>query len=421
MNTKSIKKLSIALLLSLAAAFGLAACNSSESTSSSSIEGLTGGIAATVNGQEIPEDDVTTYIQSYRSYNGLDDDDAWGNYLVSVGEDVKQFREDFIDYFISQKLTAQACEERGIEVTDEEIDKEIEQMRSYYSSDEAWQTALEQAGLTEESYRDSLRTSMLDEKLQEEIGKEAEPVSETERLETAQMYASFIDGSRRSSHILFNLEDKETAEKVLAMINNNEISFEDAAKEYSEDTSGAEGGDVGWDKINSFVEEYANALSELEVGQVSGLVESQYGYHIIKCTDLFTVPEGGITSADQLPEALLEVIDEQLQSSAKTTAVNDWYKEYKEAADIVINDMPEGLPYDIDLAPYEAAAEAAASSEEVVDDDSLIVDVEDEDAASDEETSSSDAVSDEETASSEAADATSGQPAEISSEAQPER
>ena len=323
MNTKSIKKLSIALLLSLAAAFGLAACNSSESTSSSSIEGLTGGIAATVNGQEIPEDDVTTYIQSYRSYNGLDDDDAWGNYLVSVGEDVKQFREDFIDYFISQKLTAQACEERGIEVTDEEIDKEIEQMRSYYSSDEAWQTALEQAGLTEESYRDSLRTSMLDEKLQEEIGKEAEPVSETERLETAQMYASFIDGSRRSSHILFNLEDKETAEKVLAMINNNEISFEDAAKEYSEDTSGAEGGDVGWDKINSFVEEYANALSELEVGQVSGLVESQYGYHIIKCTDLFTVPEGGITSADQLPEALLEVIDEQLQSSAKTTAVND--------------------------------------------------------------------------------------------------
>ena len=306
-------------------------------------------------------------------------------------------------------------------MTDEEIDKEIEQMRSYYSSDEAWQTALEQAGLTEESYRDSLRTSMLDEKLQEEIGKEAEPVSETERLETAQMYASFIDGSRRSSHILFNLEDKETAEKVLAMINNNEISFEDAAKEYSEDTSGAEGGDVGWDKINSFVEEYANALSELEVGQVSGLVESQYGYHIIKCTDLFTVPEGGITSADQLPEALLEVIDEQLQSSAKTTAVNDWYKEYKEAADIVINDMPEGLPYDIDLAPYEAAAEAAASSEEVVDDDSLIVDVEDEDAASDEETSSSDAVSDEETASSEAADATSGQPAEISSEAQPER
>lgn len=426
MKQKFSKFVGLLSIMALFSALGLTACSSNTQTSSDAA--LTGGVAATVNGKEVMEDDVTNLVQSWRTMNGLSEDDAWGSYLVSINEDIPQFREMMIDSFVAEILVAQAAEEMGISVSDEELDEAVSSMRSNYDSDEAWQSALEQAGTTEEKYRESVYKSMLESKVQEKVAEDAEPVSDEEKLETAQMYASYIDGSRRSSHILFNLEDKETAESVLAQLQNGEIEFEEAAKEYSQDRSGAEGGDVGWDKINNFVTEYAEALAELEVGEMSGLVESQYGYHIIKCTDLFTVPEEGITSIDQLPQELVDIINSELESSAKTTAVSDWYTKYKEEADIVINDMPEGLPYDIDLAPYQAEADAAAAAEGEASSDGLVVETEpvegetaDTEATAEGDAASEDAAAEGETegdtAEGEATDATTEQPAEISSSA----
>lgn len=48
---------------------------------------------------------------------------------------------------------------------------------------------------------------------------------------------------------------------------------------------------MGWDKTSSFVQEYTDALSGLEKDQVSGLVTSSYGIHIIKCTDVYNAPK----------------------------------------------------------------------------------------------------------------------------------
>lgn len=419
MKKKLGNLLGITAVFGLVAAFGLSACSSAgASSSSAAVEGLTGGVAATVNGKEIMEDEITTYIQTWRETNNMTDEDSWGNYLVSIGENPAQLREYIIDGHISEILTEQAAGEMGIEVTDAEIDEAVASMRANYPSDEAWQTALEQAGTNEEDYRESIRKSLLDQRVQEKVSEEAAPVTDEQLLENAQMYADMVDGMRRSSHILFSLEDKETAEKVLAQLQDGSLNFEDAAKEYSVDSSGANGGDVGWDKINSFVAEYQEGLDALQVGEISGLVESQYGYHIIKCTDLYTLPEGGITSVDQIPEALLDMIKSQLESSAKTTAVGDWYAKYKEEADIVINEMPEGLPYNIDITPYQEAASSAAAEGE----DGMVVEVEDEagasadaEATAEGETATEDAAAEGATAAGEATDTTTEQPAEISS------
>ena len=61
-----------------------------------------------------------------------------------------------------------------------------------------------------------------------------------------------------------------------------EITFEDAARQYSADGSGQAGGDLGWTKRGKFVPEFEAAAYNLEPGQLSGIVESEFGYHLIK-------------------------------------------------------------------------------------------------------------------------------------------
>ena len=150
---------------------------------------------------------------------------------------------------------------------------------------------------------------------------------------------------------------------MLNKINSGELDFAEAAKQYSKDTGSKDaGGDVGWDKTSSFVKEYTDALSGLEKDQVSGLVTSSYGIHIIKCTDVYNAPKEKaddgtetvkITSLDQIPSEWLETIKQSLQSQGQTTNYQNWLTEKKESSDLKINDMPSGLPYDVDMSKYQ--------------------------------------------------------------------
>lgn len=328
-----------------ACAFGLAACADNSNPS-----GLTGGTAATVNGVEIPEDTVTNYIQSFRASYGLDTEEAWGKWLASQSMTPETVREDVIDYYASQELIKQGAKENNAEVSSERIDEVISNMKAKYDSDEAWQQALTDAGTTEDAYRDSVELALTETSLKEAVGTAEDPTDE-ELLQYSAMY----DGARRSSHILFNTDDEATAQEVLDKINSGELDFVEAVKEYSQDSGSATNdGDIGWDKLSSLVTEYTDGLKELEKDEVSGLVQSEYGWHIIKCTDVFEVPEGGLTSTDQVPSEILESVRTSLKTQKESTAFNEWFTTYKENADIVINDMPADVPYNIDMANYPA-------------------------------------------------------------------
>ena len=146
---------------------------------------------------------------------------------------------------------------------------------------------------------------------------------------------------------------------MLDKLNAGELDFAEAAKEYSKDGSASDGGDVGWDKTSSFVEEYQTALDGLEKDQMSGLVTSTYGIHIIKCTDVFTAPEE-VTSLDQIPSDWVDSIKSSLKSQKQNEAYQQWLEEYKESSDVVINPMPEGLPYAVDMSKYQTSDDAAA-------------------------------------------------------------
>ena len=318
---------------------------------------LTGGVAATVNGVKITEDTVTEQIMSTRSSLGYDSDEDWANYLASSGMTPESYRESVIDSIADQLLVSQAERDNNITVSDEEVNEAWQEAVANYDSEDAFIELLSQIGYTEETYRESLSQNLMTKKLYDAVAPVDDPTDD-EIIAYANENLDTYNGAKRSSHIRIKVdseaddatkeEAKQKAQDILDQINAGEISFEDAAKEYSEDSSASDGGDVGWDKMTSFVTEYQDALSALSKDQVSGIVESSYGFHIIKCTDYFHV-DGEVTSIDQIPEDLRTTFSDAIKSEKQGTAYTEWFQNYVDSADLQINEMPADVPYNVDM------------------------------------------------------------------------
>ncbi|MEY8561528.1 SurA N-terminal domain-containing protein [Eggerthellaceae bacterium 3-80] len=366
MKTARFMKAVCAVGVVAACSWGLAGCSSSEPATVTE-----DSVAATVNGTPIPEAQVTDYIEGLRQQYNLVEESEWGTYLAQMQMTPESLRENIINQYAQMEVIQQGAEEAGITVDSAEVDSYVDAMKSNYGDDEQWQQALEGAGITEDQYREEIESQLKGQRFMETFETDEEP-SNDELLQYGQMYAQSYDGAKRSSHILFDSSDAATAQEVLDKINSGELDFAEAAQQYSKDSSATNGGDVGWDKMTSFVEPYQTALDGLEVGQVSGLVTSDYGIHIIKCTDEFVAPkttdEDGnevatIESIDQLPEEWVEQISTQLKSQKQNEAYQEWVTQAVEEAEIVINPMPEGLPYDVDMSQYESEVEQEAIDE----------------------------------------------------------
>ena len=99
---------------------------------------------------------------------------------------------------------------------------------------------------------------------------------------------------RKSSHILIAIDDDTTDEQAAELIEEIQSkldtqTFEDLAKEYSDDPgSAAVGGDLGWAEPGLFVPEFESALFSMNVGEISAPVKTDFGYHLIRMDDIKT-------------------------------------------------------------------------------------------------------------------------------------
>lgn len=330
---------------------------------------LTGGVAATVNGVNIKEDTVTEQIMSLRQ-SSYESDEDWATYLSQQGLTPESYRENVIDSIARQYLLTQAEKEYDITVSQDDLDEAWDEAVENYGGDEGtFVDMITQFGFTKETYQENTKSSLAQEKLREKVASVEDPTDDqivsyiNENLDT-------YNDARRSSHILFKVADDATdeegaeveakAQEVLDKLNAGEVEFADAAKEYSEDSSADDGGDVGWDKLTTFVTEYQDALSALSTGQMSGLVKTTYGYHIILCTDQFNVES--VSSADEIPEAIRDAISSKIKTEEESAKYSTWLNDYIDKADIKINEMPEDAPYNVDMS--KAKADEDTDSEE---------------------------------------------------------
>ena len=136
----------------------------------------------------------------------------------------------------------------------------------------------------------------------------------------------------KASHIL--VKSEQEAQDIQAQLKKG-ANFEELAKKHSVDSAGAKGGDLGWFGKGSMIPEFEKVAFSLKEGEVSGIVKTQFGYHIIKLTGK---RPAGIRPFDEvkdqikaalLPEKQQEVfkkLKEDLKKSAKLSIKEDALK-----------------------------------------------------------------------------------------------
>ena len=129
-----------------------------------------------------------------------------------------------------------------------------------------------------------------------------------------------------AKHILVDSEEK--ANDILGKINAGEVSFEDAAKEHSTCPSKDAGGDLGTFGRGQMVPEFENAVFNMNNGEVSGPVKTQFGYHLIK---LENKNESSIPEYDEVAEEVGKTLLFQKQGEVYQQKLNEVKEKYPNA------------------------------------------------------------------------------------------
>jgi peptidyl-prolyl cis-trans isomerase SurA len=206
---------------------------------------------------------------------------------------------------IDEEILVQKAKEMKLEVTDADIassaDRQIKTVRSQFKSDEEYRTELRNAGLgTPEEYRKALieqyRRQNLQQKAFAELRKHAKPVNVTDEEVTKAFEQSRAELQKRPATVTFRqiivaphasaaakAKAKARADSLLVEIQKGG-DFEQIAKRESMDQgTKALGGDLGWNRRGSgLVPEFEGMMFALRPGEVSPVIETAFGYHIIK-------------------------------------------------------------------------------------------------------------------------------------------
>ena len=303
-----------ARLATLALALVLAACGNLFDTA-----------AAVVGGTKITVAEVGEGLDKFKATQEYERLSAQGDSQAIE----RQFQQAYLTQLIRRAVLEPRADELGVEVTDEEVEERIDGIRDDFGSPSAFEEALKEQGLDLEQLTQLVGDNILEDKLREEITGD---IGATDAEVEAYYEENIADYTRtRSSHIL--VEDFETAKALVRQLEQAPEKqlprlFEQLAREQSTDKQSArEGGDLGFTAAGELVGPYENAAANLEIGEVSDPVRSQFGYHVIRVTDREITP---------LADASL-AIAEQLSEGAREEAWQKWVQDAYDDADIRIN------------------------------------------------------------------------------------
>lgn len=205
-------------------------------------------------------------------------------------------RSEILDNMIDQELLYQESSKANVQVDPATIDEQYQAIRQRFPNEEAFTSALEQLQMSTADVRNQIERKMaIDKLLQNRIADKIE-VSEDE---IRSYYESHPDQFQqpeqvKASHILIKVDaeadntQKDNARGRLEKIRTEVMEgkdFGEMAERHSEGPSKERGGDLGYFKRGSMVKSFEEAAFGLKVDEVSEIVETPFGYHIIKVYD----------------------------------------------------------------------------------------------------------------------------------------
>lgn len=273
-------------------------------------------------------------VQEFAQQSGLGEVDPGSPQFEQVAQQI-------VPQLVDLEVAKAYAQERGITVSEEEVDREIETIKDQIhqqaqaqgqdiSREEAFDQALRQAGLTEEELRRQIRENLPVQKVQERVAGDAEPSrQQVERFYEENKESQYTTPAQRCvRHILFNKDQEQRAEEVAQQLRDGDGNFADLAKEFSQDPGSAEqGGDLGCIGRGETVPNFEEAVFGAGEGEIVGPVETQFGYHVIEVTDV----------REESTRPLEEVegeIRQQLASEQRAQEFTEWLQKQKERRDV---------------------------------------------------------------------------------------
>lgn len=310
---KKIVSIAVAILLVV----GLSGC-------------FNGNTEAKVGKTKITKEDLNSHLALRLYQSQMNKKDMSEKDLLSAK---KQALNDLINYALVREYYSDGKDKDGKAIITKEAKKQFEDFKKQLKTDQYKEV---RAVIKDNKISDEfLEQGFFNQFYMQAFTNEIMP-SEKELEEQALKYFNENlkdDTELQASHIL--MKDKAKAEKVLKQINDGG-DFATLAKENSEDPGSAEkGGDVGTFGKGKMVDEFYQAALKLEVGQVSGLVKSDYGYHIIKLTGKNVVTnqfEGDIKDSAILA-VKTSIYEKKMKELKKKFEVKILNKDLKDAMD----------------------------------------------------------------------------------------
>ncbi|MBS4803696.1 MAG: peptidylprolyl isomerase [Clostridium sp.] len=281
-------------------------------------------VLAKVGDLKVTREEVDEIADPYLAQYGEDYDTN-----ADLAEQVKALRTQALNLLVEQKIMIKKAEELGVEPTQEEIDagvtEYIEGLKESLGGEEAFNKALEDIDLTLEEYtaklNESIKNNLATNNVTEEIFKDINITDD----EIKTYYDEHLDSFKEAnvSHIL--IKDEEKAKEIRERAANGE-DFAALAKEFSEDTGTKEnGGSLGVTTYDTtkYVTEFTDAFKKLKDGEISDLVKSDYGYHIIKVTDYKE------KSLDEAKETIKTTLENEKKNEVYEASIEQWKKDFK--------------------------------------------------------------------------------------------
>ncbi|MDR1573075.1 MAG: peptidylprolyl isomerase [Clostridiales Family XIII bacterium] len=281
MKKKNAKKSGIAI----AAAFlALMLC------AGSALTGCGGGadkseVVAEVGDVKITEDRLSAFTELMFFLYGYD----FAN--VSDESERNLMKADTLDTMVQVAAMEQYFKEKN--VLPEDADERLKQFKEIVSQTDGVADSFEEKGITDDILRYYLETQFYFQALADEAtnGGVLPTEEEIEAYYAAHAQEYSDEEERRVSHILvgdstYADADRQLAEEIREKIASGQETFEDMALEYGTDGTRDTGGDLGYAMRSAYVTEFSDVAFTLPQDELSDIVETEFGFHILKVTDI---------------------------------------------------------------------------------------------------------------------------------------